>query len=680
MYLLFLDTETSGLDPVSGQIIEVAGVLADFNPVDFSVKIIDQFQSLVQNRSNLDPKITRLTGITEEELVVSQSMGKVQQQWLDWLEKYEDKTVAVIGHSVAFDMKFLNAEGWYVPKDAKEIDTLALSKILLSNYSALNLEYLIEKLSLLDFLKQSLTDFDETQKAHRALYDTQCCLSLFNILLDKLKLYNFSTEFYTKLKDTVLPLDITFFPGKKGLNKFEERSAKNTKINFIGEVISGDLQSRFNYNISKDVSKMTQNLQSYFAIINKENAVVILSMYAACFIKDKDVLVRINTYTAIEKAVFELLTDSSNFSDSDHKAEIVSLDKRFEEIIWRIEPFANYELNFTKLTAWLQLLISIEDEKSSIVKQSNKILSATEFLLYSTQAFLYMGEYKYKPLQMNPEEKIVVSKFTSWMKEVVAFLEIANPKDYDGVAKSILLKVTKFFSDYIADGMSPNQFCTFRVYQNLAKILRPKHFDVKENFSKLSDKYKEVNIYTYLAEDDFAHLLKLLGNVELPNNIKVEYRGKEGFVDDNSSNLNELIAEKSKLAKTNQKPVLLLLGQNKTLRQIQNICVEDLKDNEYLVLGESGSLTKVASKLVRNFVGVVAVKVGDFGYLQHINNLPEFTEIWIVNLPYIKLDNYWFKMWPGKAGRVAGELRILYTQSWSRLIHSVTGKQVRFSG
>jgi DNA polymerase III alpha subunit (gram-positive type) len=112
MLLLFLDTETSGLEPYKSQIIELGGIIYELDEKTLKLKEIDSFSNLLKLRREFDDKITRITKITKEDLMSATSQTKVQTDWESWLSKYE--ITAIIGHSIDFDLRFLKFEGWFL--------------------------------------------------------------------------------------------------------------------------------------------------------------------------------------------------------------------------------------------------------------------------------------------------------------------------------------------------------------------------------------------------------------------------------------------------------------------------------------------------------------------------------------------------------------------------------------
>ena len=109
--LIFLDTETSGLDYKRDEIIELAAV--KMLP-DHSVSAeMDDFIRLTAGRV-LSPKITELTGITED-MLNTQGISKNEScsRFVDFLDS---ERPLVIAYNAQFDMNFLF---WFLHREGK---------------------------------------------------------------------------------------------------------------------------------------------------------------------------------------------------------------------------------------------------------------------------------------------------------------------------------------------------------------------------------------------------------------------------------------------------------------------------------------------------------------------------------------------------------------------------------
>ena len=101
MRQIVLDTETTGLDPASGdRVIEVAAIeIFNFMPTGQS------FHVLVDPERDIPEEATRVHGMTAEMLRGKPLFRDIAQQMLDFLGDSE-----VIAHNARFDFGFLDAE------------------------------------------------------------------------------------------------------------------------------------------------------------------------------------------------------------------------------------------------------------------------------------------------------------------------------------------------------------------------------------------------------------------------------------------------------------------------------------------------------------------------------------------------------------------------------------------
>lgn len=122
--IIVYDLETTGLDPDKEAIIEIAGVAL------LDGKTVEQFSTLANPGKKLDPYITELTGIREEDLLDAPPEQFALNRFLEFL----DNADFLAGHNIIdFDNKFMCARlGHSFPDQALTcIDTLPLSRRLL---------------------------------------------------------------------------------------------------------------------------------------------------------------------------------------------------------------------------------------------------------------------------------------------------------------------------------------------------------------------------------------------------------------------------------------------------------------------------------------------------------------------------------------------------------------------
>jgi DNA polymerase III epsilon subunit family exonuclease len=152
-----LDLETTGVDAGVDKIIEVGAVKVE------NGKIVDRFESFVAFDGVLDPYVTVLTGIRQEDLVGAPGVHEV----LNTLQAFIG-TLPIVGHNIAFDIGFLQKNG-LVPEGAMW-DTNELALVLLRHLPSYSLEALMKRYSI-------------THDAHRALADAEAAHELWQRLL-----------------------------------------------------------------------------------------------------------------------------------------------------------------------------------------------------------------------------------------------------------------------------------------------------------------------------------------------------------------------------------------------------------------------------------------------------------------------------------------------------------------
>jgi DNA polymerase III epsilon subunit family exonuclease len=92
-----LDIETTGLEPVANEIIEIAALKIDQG------EISDVFNSLINIGRPLPAEIINLTGITDEMLAAGRDKVAVLKELIAFIQDWP-----LIAHNVEFDIPFLN--------------------------------------------------------------------------------------------------------------------------------------------------------------------------------------------------------------------------------------------------------------------------------------------------------------------------------------------------------------------------------------------------------------------------------------------------------------------------------------------------------------------------------------------------------------------------------------------
>ena len=119
---IVLDLETTGLDPVGCEIIEIGAIRC------VGGEELDRFESLIRPSVSLPSIITQITGLRDSDFLDAPSIEAVLPEFL----RYVGDSI-LIGHNVNFDVNFLyekTLEHTGVLFTNSFVDTLRLSRIL----------------------------------------------------------------------------------------------------------------------------------------------------------------------------------------------------------------------------------------------------------------------------------------------------------------------------------------------------------------------------------------------------------------------------------------------------------------------------------------------------------------------------------------------------------------------
>ena len=155
-----VDLETTGLNPKTDKIIEIGAVRVE-NGVRTEV-----FETFVKPACLLPPKITELTGITDDLLKEAPEIAEVLPDFLAFLK--ED---VLLGHSVLFDYSFIKkaAVNNRMTFERQGIDTLKIARRFLPELESRSLDFLCGYYAI-------------PHKAHRALADADAACLLYDRL------------------------------------------------------------------------------------------------------------------------------------------------------------------------------------------------------------------------------------------------------------------------------------------------------------------------------------------------------------------------------------------------------------------------------------------------------------------------------------------------------------------
>ena len=166
-----LDIETTGLDPMYDEIIEIGAIKIE------NGKEVEVFNTLVKPEYEIDEFISELTGITNEMVKESPTIDKILPKFMDFI-----KDSILLGHNVNFDINFIYdnlIKCNLKPITNNFIDTLRLSRKLLP-------EIKHHRLSDLAYYYKI-----NTVGSHRSLKDVRVTIEVYNNL-EKLAIEKYS--------------------------------------------------------------------------------------------------------------------------------------------------------------------------------------------------------------------------------------------------------------------------------------------------------------------------------------------------------------------------------------------------------------------------------------------------------------------------------------------------------
>lgn len=159
-----LDLETTGLNPKMDRILEIGAIKVKEG------KIIDSYQTFVDAGVVISERIKELTGIQDYMIAAGKKPEAAMNELVEFCEDY-----ILLGHNIQFDFSFIKR--WTVNHkltfDKNGIDTLKISKKLLSHLEKRSLEYLCKYYHI------------EHNNKHRAYDDAKAASDLYQLLAEE---------------------------------------------------------------------------------------------------------------------------------------------------------------------------------------------------------------------------------------------------------------------------------------------------------------------------------------------------------------------------------------------------------------------------------------------------------------------------------------------------------------
>lgn len=161
---IVLDFETTGLNPFFSHIIQIGAVRYE------NFKIVDQFNMLVNPNEYITEYITKINGITNEDVIDAPTIDEALPLLLDFIGQH-----TLIAHNAPFDMKFLlvNMERLHIKAELGDvIDTLWLVQKYIHHLPNYKLPTLKNYLNLDDYAShEAIADCLVTGAVYKFCYD-----------------------------------------------------------------------------------------------------------------------------------------------------------------------------------------------------------------------------------------------------------------------------------------------------------------------------------------------------------------------------------------------------------------------------------------------------------------------------------------------------------------------------
>ena len=167
-YIYLFDTETSGLDKVNNEIIELGGILMKNNG-DGKFETIEEMDYFIKNDNPIPPFITNLTHITDNMC----KDGLIKEEFIEKLKPIfnNSKETLIIAYNTPFDWGFIRElfnkykPEWEITNDT--LDLLEVAKDRTGLRKGNKLCNMLERYNIVDF-----------ENSHRAIDDVKATLAV----------------------------------------------------------------------------------------------------------------------------------------------------------------------------------------------------------------------------------------------------------------------------------------------------------------------------------------------------------------------------------------------------------------------------------------------------------------------------------------------------------------------
>lgn len=384
--IIALDLETTGLDKLQDEIIEVALVKFDEN----TWKIVDEYSTLVNPWIEI-PEISRtITGITDDDVKNAPTFPSIAKKVAEFI--WDDP---VLGHNTQFDVWFLVEKGVDIRQNVA-LDTFFLANFLSRDVKTLSLEGLSEHYKITQ------------DNAHRALDDTKATKDLFMILAKEFdKLPKYKKEVISFVFDKSDERSVNFLRKYLDLPKVDtetfEKKLSKAFDPYKKEAVTLDVELPFNKDnyFNTDYFKDIENFEV------RENQKLMWELVWGALDNNKKLLIEAPTWVW---KTFAYLLPSVLYSISTWERVFISTNTKAlqDQIYFKdLEKLRNLGLNFsyTKLKwksnyIWIYSLLDILNSSQVFDAGNISLLSKICLWLFDTKTWeledlnFYPNEYQ----------------------------------------------------------------------------------------------------------------------------------------------------------------------------------------------------------------------------------------------------------------------------------------------
>ena len=215
--VLFLDTETTGPDPATAEVCEVAFLLAEYNGFTFTGEK-QVFETLIKPSVPIPPEASAVNQISNRMVADYPSADQFTKE----IGKLAEKADYISAHNLPYDYKILKRQypSLFNRFNGKmQIDTLRLSRHIWQEIPSHALQALRYRFEL---------DLDIQGEAHRALFDTELVQSLLHFSLRDPICSDLQNDWKSLVEFIDSPLEVKIFTfGKYRGNLVEDTVAND---------------------------------------------------------------------------------------------------------------------------------------------------------------------------------------------------------------------------------------------------------------------------------------------------------------------------------------------------------------------------------------------------------------------------------------------------------------------